>query len=218
MNIDSIIVHSVGKRTLKLFLFLLLIIGIAGCSLFSEPQEGLSGRIILWHSWTGNEAVILTRTVRQFEEVNPGLEVVIISLTEEELLSRYQTAASDGLGPDLMIGSSEWIQELVEDGDIRPLSDRELRLRNFSPVVAETVMFEDTFYGLPLFLFPDALYYNTRLSQELPLTLLEMLDQAEEGNNVAFVPVFNLPTGDYKPLARGYTIRRQLHPGGEWFH
>ena len=190
MNTYSNIVHSKRKRALKLILFLLLIIGIAGCSLFSEPQEGLSGRIIFWHSWTGEESALLTRMVRQFEEVNPGLDVIIVSSPEEELLSRYQSAASDGLGPDLMIGSSEWIQELVEDGDIRPLSGRELRSRNFSPVVAETVMFEDTFYGLPLFLFPDALYYNTKLSQELPLTLMEMLDQAEEGNNVAFVPRF----------------------------
>ncbi len=190
MNTCSNKVHSPRKRTLELILFLLLIIGISGCSLFSEPQEGLSGRIILWHGWTGNESDILTRTIRQFEEVNPGLDVTVVSLPEEELLSRYQTAASDGLGPDLMIGSSEWTQELVADGDIRPLSDRELRSRNFSPVVAETVMFEDTFYGLPLFLFPGALYYNTKLSQDLPLTLTEMLEQAEEGKNVAFVPRF----------------------------
>jgi hypothetical protein len=29
--------------------------------------------------------------------------------------------------------------------------------------------------GLPLFLFPDALYYNSKLAQELPLSLAEML-------------------------------------------
>ncbi len=183
-------VNSPGEIISGLILFVLLLIGLTGCTLFSGPEEDPSGRIILWHSWTGDEAALLTRTVRQFEEVNPDINVVIVFWPENELLDRYQAAVSDGLGPDLMIGSSEWIQELVEARNIRPLSEKELPTANFSPVVAQTVKFQETSYGLPLFLFPDALYYNSKLAQELPLSLAEMLEQAEKGNNVAIVPRF----------------------------
>ncbi len=177
-------------RFWKLGLLILFILGSTGCALISDSQESLNGRIILWHSWSDNEAALLTRIVRQFEDVNPGLKVIITSLTEDELLERYQNAVTDGLGPDLMIGSSEWIQVLVEGGDIRPLEESEIRSTNFPSVTIDTVKFEDQVYGLPLFLFPDALYYNTKVSNELPETLDELLDQAEKGNNVAFVPRF----------------------------
>ena len=171
-------------------LFLLLIIGMSSCSIFSETQEGPSGRIILWYSWDGNEAALLRRIVSQFEDVNPGLEVIMTSLPEDELLERYQTAAADGLGPDIMIGSSEWIQELVEGARIRPLGENDLRSTNFSSVIAQTVKYQEDIYGLPLFLFPDALYYHTTSSGEPPKTLEDLLEQAAEGNNVAFVPRF----------------------------
>lgn len=168
-------------------LFLLLL--IVGCRATS-PEDELSGRITLWHSWSEEDAVVLEEALAQFEEIHPEVRIVPVALPEDQILGEFNRSGNDGTGPALLIGDDSWIGDLVDSGLIRPLILNDDTSSLFDSQNRALTRNQGLIFGVPLSLAPNALYYNKSMVTEPPATLDELLQDAEAGNQVAFVPRF----------------------------
>jgi len=174
-------------RFLPVFLFILL---ANGCRSVQTNDDALSARILVWHSWTSEEAEVLEEALLDFQEIHPEVGIISASIPPGDLLSQFRQSAANGLGPDLLLGSSEWIQELAKAGLIRPLDEEDVGDHSLESGLLSTTIYQNIAYGIPLSLGPQALYYNKTLVDQPATTLDEFLKQAAEGNEVAFVPRF----------------------------
>lgn len=162
----------------------------------SGASSGASsrGKILLWHSWEGTEAQVLSAVLREFDQIYPNLSVISQAVPANELRQRYEQAARLGLGPDLFIAPGEWLVPLAEAGLIQDLRAYEPATENYLSSALASLTYEQALYGLPLALRPMALYYNTALVDRPAATLDEWLAQTANGRsaaiNVNFSAVF----------------------------
>ena len=147
----------------NLVLLIFLILALSGCQSTPENLGALSGRVILWHSWTPNETLVLEQALAEFREINPQVTIVALALSSDQLLEQFQQSAKDGLGPDLLLGSKDWIGNLANVGLIRPLEDSEVSYLNLDTRATRMMEYQSRVYGVPLSVSPNALYYNKSL-------------------------------------------------------
>ncbi|MEM6530198.1 MAG: extracellular solute-binding protein, partial [Chloroflexota bacterium] len=155
-----------------------------------QTENTFRGQMLLWHSLDNEtEQAVLDEVLGRFMDIYEDVNIITQAVPRDSLLERYRTAAESGLGPDLMIGESRWVQELAEDHLIRDLTPLEPRVDiYFSGAVASlryTVEEESRIYGLPFALRPVALYYNTDLVTQPATTLDALLADAADGQRVA---------------------------------
>lgn len=183
-----------APRPSFLFVLLLFFVVLPACQATGSPTSGRQASILLWHSWTEEEASALDGILQKFNEINPDVRVISQAVLPEDLQRQYEQAASLGLGPDLFIGPGEWLVSLADRGlilDVRPF---EPDTSNFLSSALGTMTYNDGLYGLPLALRPMALYYNTSLVNTPAVDLNEWLAQAAAGQAVAmdinFLPAY----------------------------
>ena len=181
---------------------LLLLLLLAGC-LPVAPVEDLRGRVTLWHSWSGADAVELREALTRFQEVYPGVRVVEMALPEGQILKEFANAANDGLAPDLLIGQNRWIKELADAGSIRAVTQADAPQVLASARNRALVAYAGKLFGAPLFLAPRALYYNKELVTDPAQTLDDLLREAAAGNRVEFVPRFEEAYWGIQTLGQG---------------
>lgn len=146
----------------------------------NNTQELVRGDILLWHSWDANDEVVLQRMLNQFREIYPETDIVTTALPANELLTRYEETSSLGLGPDIVIGSEEWVRPLVEAELIRPIPA--LNPDPFDPNAIAALHYDGQLYGLPFALYTNVLYYNKETVGQNPASsFLEFFEQAEKG-------------------------------------
>lgn len=212
-----------SARSLFIATLLLGLMGIAGCGGLPErmafrnmaapvaTDEGLDGKILVWHAFTGAEAEALEAIFTSFAALNPNLDLLVTRVDRATMPGRFIDAAHSGLGPDLFIGPNEWIVGLAANDLILPVEEvlqqtqsvdvdsepadavAERVLERYTSTVLRTVTYDDQVYALPGSLNVQALYYNRALlpeGTELPETLDELLQQASRGNSVAIGTTF----------------------------
>lgn len=179
-----------AQRYLRNWVWMLISLFILpGCQ-GNQIQDELHGRVTLWHSWPPAEAAELDADLARFEEIHPGVQIITLSLPENQFLEELITAGQDGLGPALFLGKDEWISDLAERGVIRPLETDDFPDSLFNRRNRTLTQYEGQIYGVPLSLAPRALYYNKNLVTTPPDTLEELLTEAADGRQIAFVPRF----------------------------
>ncbi|NJN80832.1 MAG: extracellular solute-binding protein [Caldilineaceae bacterium] len=158
----------------------------------SNPTvEQLSGRMLLWHTWQEQDAEVLTDVLAKFSELHPEVLLQEQAFPDREtMLEDYRKAVRAGLGPDLLLLSSEpddWIRSLVLDDLIVPIDefiDPE-RIERYIPAAVEMVRYDDQLYGLPQSVDTMVLYFTEDTVEKPPATLDELLVEANKG-----VPVY----------------------------
>lgn len=172
-----------GDFMFKLFSVLLLSLLLVACN--ASGESPVSGRVLLWHGFNEEESVVLQDVLHQFGEIYGDVEVVSAAVPEGEFLLRYQNTASQGLGPDLLIGRSDWIGELASAKFISDISGEVPETDAYLPGAVESLRLGEGLYGLPLSLYSVALYYNTDLVTTPATTLDELLLDAANEKEVA---------------------------------
>lgn len=174
---------------MKIFWCLIFLLLLCGCQL-NPPDDDLNGRITLWHSWSPPEELILEETLAQFQEIHPNVQIINTAFPYNKILAEFMVAGKEGLGPTLILGTDNWISDLADAGLIRPLSPDLVVLDLFNQRNLALTQYHDQQFGIPLALAPRALYYNKSLVSAPPTTLDELLQEADAGRSVAFVPRF----------------------------
>lgn len=194
-NLAVLPLLSTVNRFLPGFTSLLLAFLLTGCNALPGDSLNLTGNVLLWHSWDEADTLVLEQVLERVTEIEPGTAVIAVHVPADELLDQYILTTEQGVGPDLLLGSSEWTGQLVEAGVVRPIDFGERELVQYLPTAMATLQVrtdgqESAFFGFPLSLYPVALYRNTRMAATSPITLDEMLAHAEAGESVALVPRF----------------------------
>lgn len=152
---------------------------LSGCRLSATRY------ILLWHSWNEAETAVLETALAHFADIHPTIKVVAVAVPPDDLRQRYQETAVGGLGPDLLIGSSDWLVPLVTEELVRDIGPEALDDRNYQSVAMTSLTYEDGIYGLPLSLRSAVLYYNANQVAEPARDLDELVEQAAAGQAVA---------------------------------
>ena len=79
---------------LKIIWLLFLLLLIVSCRPTS-PDDELSGRITLWHSWSEEDAVILEEALAQFQEIHPNVHIVPVAFPEDQILDEFNKSGNE---------------------------------------------------------------------------------------------------------------------------
>jgi arabinogalactan oligomer/maltooligosaccharide transport system permease protein len=136
--------------------------------LFLTSCEDLDARtVVLWHAYRGDEEKALEQVARDFEKAHPGVRVEMLAVPFEAYLSKLESAAPRGHGPDVFI-----------DAHTRLGAYRQAKVTAEIPadVVDASAYDASTMdavgkYGVPLSDKCVALYVNDALLPDPPKTL-----------------------------------------------
>jgi ABC-type glycerol-3-phosphate transport system substrate-binding protein len=173
----------------------MIVVGVAslvGCQTNANSDGALHGRILLWHSWNEADTVVLEQLLQEFAEIHPNVTIITAAIPADELRTRYEATAPQGLGPNLLIGNADWIPDLAAQSLIASFSEQDVSVFNFLSSTIRTVQNESggEIYGLPLSVSMDTLYYNTAQVGRPARTLAELWLEAENGRIVAIPATF----------------------------
>lgn len=171
----------------------------------SAQESSLTGKLALWHGWTGAEADTLNNDVLPaWLAAHPDAPVEALAVPFDQLKAKYNTEAATGGGPDLLIGPLDWVGELATSETIKALDDLidpEI-LGNYLPATVEALTYDGALYGMPESFETVALYYNKDLVPTPPTTTAELDALAAE-----------MPGGTY-----GFALLSNFyHPAGYLF-
>ena len=178
------------KAKILLLIFVLGFFAV-GCGNRAKDAAIPKGRILLWHTWTGNEEEALDRLLGKFHDVYPELTVISAAYSEDELKAEFEDKVLQGLGPDLLIGTQRWLPDLAEAGLIQELDEQSFDASSYLTTAMNTLRYKDRLYGLPLSVRTSALFYNQKQIKEAPETLDALLELAEDGHKVALNTSFS---------------------------
>ena len=152
---------------------------LASCQALTKP------RIVLWHSWEGNQAVVINDAVERFQKIFDDVIVVTSYVPSGEMIERYIDTSAQGLGPDIFLGSSTVLRELAQSQEIAPIAANTFNTENYYTSSVSLLMYNDQLYGVPFAMQPFAMYYNRDLVSSPASNLSELIAQAELGTGVA---------------------------------
>jgi ABC-type glycerol-3-phosphate transport system substrate-binding protein len=148
----------------------------------STKPPDVQGEVSIWLGWTEQELQVLYPHLEAFQERFPEIQISISYYPLDELLDRYRAAALEHKEPTMLIGPTDWSEQLIQEGLIRDIQGRmtEDFLESFHPVALEGVEFNRSIYGLPLSMEGILLYRNRNLISDPPETLDELVDFSQQ--------------------------------------
>jgi maltose-binding protein MalE len=152
-------------RTWAAALFFVALLFVRPLSQLAIPRPP-GTRIVLWHSYRGDEQDTLERLLREFNDAHAGKIVVEpLAVPDAAFKDKVRRSIQHGTGPDVFIRPHNEIGELVDADVLSVLSDGDLPAarRAYLPGLVEGVMFQDRLVGLPLTFKGLVQFYNRRL-------------------------------------------------------
>lgn len=147
----------------------------------AEPA-GLTGTITLWQSWKENEIASLNDVVAAFQAENPDVTFDILYVPFDDLRGKFETAASTGGGPTVLIGGADWGPALYDAALIADMTGMisDETLSTISPAALGAVQYKDALIGLPETTKGVVLYRNTSIIPEPATDLDDFIAKATE--------------------------------------
>lgn len=161
------------------------LLAVVGMFILTSCQSVLTPRVVLWHTWEGEEASVINSAVARFSEIFDDVVVVASSVPADDIVERYIIASEQGLGPDIFIAPNTSLSELADAGLIEPIPDDTLNPSLYYTASLATATYHNQLYGVPFAMRPLAMYYNRTLVGTPATTLSELLTQAESGTGSA---------------------------------
>ena len=202
MNKASIIMTqkaSIFTKILAIFLVALLFLAACSNSIEYQAQKErssfqnqnidqnsasnqLSGSILLWHDETINQAQA-QQTVRNYQQINPDVNIVVEIVPKEELLKRFLQQFRSGLSPNILLVDYNLMFEFIRINSLMAIDPKIINLGDILPTALAQVTYQDKVYGIPGAVFTQVLCYNkNKVNQnQFPQTLDDVLNQAKSG-------------------------------------
>jgi len=141
--------------------------------------------ILLWHNLPEAEAGALEDGLDRYRRANPGVDIVVQE-QGPDMDAEFVRATRSGLGPNLLLTGSAAVQDLAAANAILPLDERvtDDDLARFLSVALRTLRLEDALYGLPMAVDTQVLYFNRRLTEQPPVTVDQLLEEASRGQRI----------------------------------
>ncbi|HEY2511725.1 MAG TPA: extracellular solute-binding protein [Polyangiaceae bacterium] len=134
-------------------------------------------RVVVWHSYRGDEERALDTLARRYEASRPDVTIELLALPFEAYSAKLAAAVPHAHGPDLYIDAHERLETYRRDGLVAPIGaafpDEDVPLYDATAVRAITL--EGTRYAVPLGSKCLALFVNEDLVPKPPATLEDLL-------------------------------------------
>lgn len=142
---------------------------------------GLSGKITLWQAWKENEIASLNDVVAAFQAKNPDVTFDILYVPFDDLRGKFETAASTGGGPTVLIGGADWGPALYDAALVADLTGMisDKTLSTISPAALGAVQYKDALIGLPQTTKGVVLFRNTSVIAEPATSLDDFIAKAK---------------------------------------
>lgn len=168
-------------RALASALLLLLLLPSCG------GHEADVPKVLLWHSYRGDERAGIDRVVSEFNAANRDLQIEALAVPSKAYKSRLMSAIPRGNGPDLFIEAHELIGEWSNGKLLAPVAFPPGAPKGaFVDAAVQGVQFGGRSWGVPLAVKSPALFYNRALVPTPPATLEELV---AVGRAVGSVPL-----------------------------
>lgn len=191
-------------------------------------EDELSGRILFWHSWSGQEAAVLADMLSQFSALHPRVRIITTTYSEDVIQRAYSERTRAGLGPDLLLVESAVAYDLAEAGVVRELTAGATgngvdsarpatspdRFQN-SPY--QMVSDGQRLLGLPFAVHTQVLFFDRQRVQPVPITTDQLADMARTGLPIAMqsgYPATHWLLGTYYGRTLNDAGRLELERGG----
>ena len=192
----------------------------------STPEPGLSGDIVLWHSWNGDDLKLLNAMLDRLQSDHPDLYLDAVHVNPSEVGKRLLDAILAGNGPGLLLAPITRYPDLASENLVQPLN-------GYMDQVQKANLLSSAWYGntiasslvaLPAWVETIALYVNTDLiaPHEVPRTLDDLLVRANLSDSPllgVYISPFHLswgfPAYGAVMLDAGYRVVLDQQPGAE---
>lgn len=188
-------------------------LGLTGCTGGSDDAgEGGAGTLTMWHnSTTGDGKQYWEDAAAAFTEANPDVTIELVSIQNEDMDGKLQTAVNSGDMPDIfMARGGGKLADIVGAGQVKDLSDlidEDVKTAlGDAPFSAFTV--DGKIYGVPSSVLPGGIFYSKDLFAEAgitaePTTIDELEAAAEKLKDAGIAPIA-LGAKDAWPAAHWY--------------
>lgn len=167
-------------RIFGLLLFSSILIALPILSgLNSGNSESLSGTIILWHTWMDADANALENSIESFQIIYPDTRIIVSHYAEKEMFEKVLASTSLGFGPDIILGPQSLLQQFIDESLILPIPTEKINMVSYLDKALDSVLYQDEFYGLPISLYTNMLYFN-KAEVASPIQSLNELTSAFE--------------------------------------
>jgi len=116
-------VRSASRWTVAATLALFLALTAAGCGKSSQSSKAAASKLVIWEQMDPEERARFEQNLEAFKASHPGVEIEHVPYETEQLRTQFQTAASAGIGPDLVFGPSDQVGPLSLLKLIQPLDE-----------------------------------------------------------------------------------------------
>ena len=144
---------------------------LTSCTVFSAT------RIVLWHSYRGQEKNALEKIVNQYNISQQKNRVETLQVPHDAYPDKISAAIPRGKGPDIFIFAQDRIGDWAAKDVIQPIGfwvTDELK-EKFFPLTIDALTYNDELYGLPTSFKCTALYYNRELLATPPKNTDELI-------------------------------------------
>ena len=148
----------------------------------NSASKQFSGNILLWHDETINEAQA-QQTVRNYQQINPDVNIIVEIVRKEELLKRFLQQFRAGLSPNILLVDYDLMFEFIRVNSLMAIDPKIINLGDILPTALTQVTYQDKVYGIPGAIFTQVLCYNKNKvnKNQLPQNLDDILSQAKAG-------------------------------------
>lgn len=142
---------------------------LGGCGGRGDRNDEVTVRF--WNGFTGPDGRTMLTLVKQFNEENPDVRVVMQRMEWAVYYNKLFVAGLGGRAPDVFVVHSDVVTRFHQAGFLRPVGDlmasgHGIDLADFDANVLAAVQHEGELYGVPLDVHLLGLFYNRKLFRE----------------------------------------------------
>ncbi len=181
------------------------------------PAPTLKGTVSLWHAWKENEIASLNEVIAAFQAEYPDVKFDILYVPFDDLRGKFETAASTGGGPAVLIGAADWGPAFYDAGlvaDLTPHLSPDF-LATINEAALGAVQYKGALIGLPQTIKGVVMYRNKAIIPEAPKTWEDLVAAAKAATQGDVVGA-NLEYGFFFSAAHLHGIGGKLmEPNGD---
>ena len=142
--------------------------------------QGLSGSLTFWHGLTAEAAVLNDTILPEWAKANPNVKINVLQVPFDQLQNKYNTEASAGGGPDVLLGPSDWVGQYVDSDVVKSLKDvmDDATKATFNDASLALFTLKDTLYAVPQNINGIGFVFNKKLMATAPATTDDLIAEA----------------------------------------
>lgn len=147
-----------------------MVLTVGGCGSSSAQKV-----MYFWNGLIGDDGPAMQRIIKAYNDTNPEYKVVFQPMNGGDLTTKIYSVMQTGKNiPDLVINDQFNTSVFESQGLLNPSSvwskyEPELKESNYLPQAWQGTVVDGKSYGIPLYMFQMAIYYNKKLVRKYHL-------------------------------------------------